>query len=117
MVLILETPSTEHIPSLIRGFETGAFSKYWGKEHKNQDHALRVVFHLCGDDVAEHERYKAFMNGFTDAVHVSAFVPVADVGWRSLMQRTAYRCIERPCARSDYIYQCGVQPAEAQPPG
>ncbi|KAJ8585232.1 hypothetical protein M405DRAFT_773220 [Rhizopogon salebrosus TDB-379] len=69
VVLILDTPSIEHIPSLIRGFESGVFSKYWGKEQEIKDHALRVVFHLCGDEVAGHERYKAFMNGFKDDVH------------------------------------------------
>lgn len=71
--MILDTPSTEHIPSLIRGFESGAFSKYWGNEQESKDHALSVVFHLCGDDVVEHEQYKVFMNGFRSGVHVSAF--------------------------------------------
>jgi hypothetical protein len=77
--LILDTPSIEHIPSLIRGFESGVFSKYWGKQQEIKDHALRVVFHLCGDEVAGHERYKAFMNGFKDDVHVGTFVPRTDV--------------------------------------
>ncbi|KAG2141301.1 hypothetical protein DEU56DRAFT_275902 [Suillus clintonianus] len=69
VVLILDTPSTAHIPSLVQGFESGAFSKYWGKAQEKKDHALRVVFHLCGNDVFEHERYKAFIKGFKDDVH------------------------------------------------
>jgi ribonuclease Z len=56
----------------VKGFESGAFSKYWGKGPEKKDHALRVVFHLCGNDVFEHEQYKAFMKRFEDDVHVSA---------------------------------------------
>lgn len=73
--MILDTPSTAHIPSLVKGFESGAFSKYWGKGPEKKDHSLRVVFHLCGNDVFEHERYKAFMKRFDDGVHVSASCP------------------------------------------
>ncbi|KAG0701177.1 hypothetical protein DFH29DRAFT_831788 [Suillus ampliporus] len=69
VVLILDTPSTAHIRSLLKGFESGAFSKYWGKGQEKKDHALRVVFHLCGDAVVEHEQYKAFIKGFKDDVH------------------------------------------------
>ncbi|KAG1792699.1 uncharacterized protein HD556DRAFT_1293433 [Suillus plorans] len=69
VVLILDTPSTAHIPSLVKGFESGAFSKYWGKGPEKKNHSLRVVFHLCGNDVFEHERYKAFMKRFDDDVH------------------------------------------------
>lgn len=69
VVLILDAPSTAHIPSLVKGFESGAFSKYWGKGSEKKDHALRVVFHLCGNDVFEHEQYKAFMKKFEDNVH------------------------------------------------
>lgn len=69
VVLILDAPSTAHIPSLVKGFESGAFSKYWGKGPEKKDHALRVVFHLCGNDVFEHDQYKAFMKGFEDDVH------------------------------------------------
>lgn len=77
--MILDTPSTKHIHSLITGFESGVFSKYWGKEQESHDHALRVVFHICGDGVAEHEQYKVFMNGFKSGVHVSAFAPSMNV--------------------------------------
>lgn len=69
VILILDTPSTAHIPSLVKGFESGAFSKFWAKGPEKKDHALRVVFHLCGNDVFEHERYKAFMKRFEDDVH------------------------------------------------
>ncbi|KAG1734832.1 hypothetical protein EDB19DRAFT_1135271 [Suillus lakei] len=69
VVLILDTPSSAHIPSLVKGFESGAFSKYWTNGSEKKDHALRVVFHLCGDGVFEHEGYKAFMKGFKDDVH------------------------------------------------
>lgn len=69
VVLILDTPSTAHITSLIKGFESGAFSKYWGKGPEKKDHALRVVFHLCGNDVFENERYKGFMKRFEGDVH------------------------------------------------
>jgi ribonuclease Z len=36
---------------------------------QKKDHALRVVFHLCGHDVFEHEQYKAFMKRFEDGVY------------------------------------------------
>jgi ribonuclease Z len=51
----VDAPSTAHVPSLVKGFESGAFSRYGGKGPEKKDHALRVVFHLCGrSDVFEH---------------------------------------------------------------
>jgi hypothetical protein len=84
VVLILDTPSTAHITSLIKGFESGAFSKYWGKGPEKKDHALRVVFHLCGNDVFENERYKGFMKRFEGDVHVSA--SFSGMQWAVLMR-------------------------------
>ncbi|KAG1723801.1 hypothetical protein EDB19DRAFT_1915912 [Suillus lakei] len=54
-VLILDTPSSAHIPSLVKGFESGAFSKYWTNGSEKKDHAL--------------SGYKAFMKGFKDGMH------------------------------------------------
>jgi ribonuclease Z len=81
-----------HIPSLVKGFESGAFSKYWTSGSEKNDDALKVVFHLCGYGVFEHEGYKAFMKGFKDDVHVSAFC--SGRGLAILMRwRAAYCCI------------------------
>ncbi|KAG1876634.1 hypothetical protein DFJ58DRAFT_865981 [Suillus subalutaceus] len=48
VVLILDAPSTAHITPLVKGFE----------RPDKKDHALRVVFHLCGNDVFEDERFE-----------------------------------------------------------
>ena len=34
---------------------------------------MHAVYHLCGEDVLEDERYKEFMNGFSDETHVSRY--------------------------------------------
>ena len=72
-MLILDTPTLAHISGLLSGFaDGGPFAKYWQVDSK--DHVVRVVYHLCGDDVLEDERYKVFMNWFGPDVHVSEMV-------------------------------------------
>jgi hypothetical protein len=95
--LILDAPSTAHIPSLVKGFESGAFSKYWGKGPEKKDHVLRVVFHLCGNDVFEHEQYKAFMKGFEDDVHVSAPCSVCALGCSDAIESSISLHLEIMC--------------------
>ncbi|KAL4068530.1 hypothetical protein V8B97DRAFT_2024779 [Scleroderma yunnanense] len=68
VVLLFDTPTLAHIPGLLAGFaDDGPFAKYWQIDSK--DHVVRVVYHLCGDDVLEDERYKIFMNQFGPDVH------------------------------------------------
>lgn len=68
VVLLLDTPTLAHIPSLLAGFaDDGPFSKY--RQLNSKDHVVRVIHHLCGDGVLEDERYRSFMNEFGPDVH------------------------------------------------
>ena len=72
-MLLLDTPTLAHIPDLLAGFaDGGPFAKY--HQVGSKDYVLKVVYHLCGDDVLEDERYKSFMNQFGPDVHVSGVV-------------------------------------------
>ncbi|CDO70624.1 hypothetical protein BN946_scf184748.g22 [Trametes cinnabarina] len=70
-VLILDVPTPAHIPSLMTSFtESPFFSQFRSKtEASRKEHPVHAVFHLCGDGVLEDERYKEFMNGFSDETH------------------------------------------------
>ncbi|KAL7284142.1 hypothetical protein ACG7TL_001423 [Trametes sanguinea] len=70
-VLIVDVPTPAHIPSLMASFtESPFFSQYRSKtEASRKEHPVHAVFHLCGDGVLEDERYKEFMNGFSDDTH------------------------------------------------
>jgi ribonuclease Z len=66
-VIILDVPSPDHIESLVSAFATPAYSPFRVKGPANRkDYAVHVVYHLLGSNVLEDERYKAFMNGFSD---------------------------------------------------
>jgi ribonuclease Z len=71
-VLVLDTPTLAHIPGLVSGFaDSEPFARYlWKYTEGSKEHMVRAVFHLCGENVLEDERYKAFMNGFGPEVHV-----------------------------------------------
>ncbi|KIM85847.1 hypothetical protein PILCRDRAFT_817088 [Piloderma croceum F 1598] len=71
VVLILDTPTLGHIHALSSSFtESPFFAKFRSKRPEDiSDHAVRVVFHICGDGILEDERYKAFMSGFGPDVH------------------------------------------------
>ncbi|RDX42667.1 hypothetical protein OH76DRAFT_1410927 [Lentinus brumalis] len=70
-VLILDVPTPAHIPSLLASFtDSPFFAKYRSKdENFRKEHPLHAVYHLCGEGVLEDERYKKFMNGFSDETH------------------------------------------------
>ncbi|KAI0372022.1 hypothetical protein BV20DRAFT_964716 [Pilatotrama ljubarskyi] len=70
-VLILDVPTPEHIPSLMASFtESPFYAKYRSKDiDMRKKHPVHAVFHLCGDGVLEDERYKEFMNGFSDETY------------------------------------------------
>ncbi|KAI0360608.1 hypothetical protein OH77DRAFT_1393497 [Trametes cingulata] len=70
-VLILDVPTPAHIPSLLESFtESPFFAQYRSKSPEmRKAHPVHAVFHLCGDGVLEDERYKEFMNGFSDDTH------------------------------------------------
>ncbi|KAG5654002.1 hypothetical protein H0H81_008584 [Sphagnurus paluster] len=70
-LLILDIPTTTHIPALLSSFED---SPFYAKFRSNRpediaEHSVHSVFHMCGKGVLEDERYIAFMNGFAPAVH------------------------------------------------
>ncbi|KIJ09075.1 hypothetical protein PAXINDRAFT_172647 [Paxillus involutus ATCC 200175] len=71
VVLVLDTPTLAHIPGLVSGFaDSEPFARYlWKYTEGSKEHMVRAVFHLCGENVLEDERYKAFMNGFGPEVH------------------------------------------------
>ena len=66
-VIILDVPTPDHIESLASAFATPAYSHFRVKKptHRN-DYAVHVIYHLLGSNVLEDERYKSFMNGFSD---------------------------------------------------
>ncbi|OJT01745.1 Zinc phosphodiesterase ELAC protein 2 [Trametes pubescens] len=70
-VLIVDVPSPAYIPSLMASFtESPFFSKYRSRTAEGRkEHPTHAVFHLCGEGVLEDERYKAFMNGFSDETY------------------------------------------------
>ncbi|KIK93173.1 hypothetical protein PAXRUDRAFT_829230 [Paxillus rubicundulus Ve08.2h10] len=71
VVLVLDTPTLGHIPGLISGFtDSEPFARYlWKYTEGCKEHVVRAVFHLCGENVLEDERYKVFMNDFGPEVH------------------------------------------------
>ncbi|KAF8075182.1 hypothetical protein FPV67DRAFT_1476334 [Lyophyllum atratum] len=70
-ILILDIPTTMHIPALLSSFEDSPFyAKFRSQRPEDIDeYSVRSVFHLCGQGVLEDERYIAFMNGFAPHVH------------------------------------------------
>ncbi|KAF9220720.1 hypothetical protein BS17DRAFT_797508 [Gyrodon lividus] len=75
VILVFDTPTLAHIPGLLLGFADSApFARYlWKYAEGSKEHVVRAVFHLCGEDVLEDERYKSFMNGFgPEAQHIVA---------------------------------------------
>ncbi|KAI8986907.1 beta-lactamase-like protein [Trametes punicea] len=67
-VLIVDVPTPAHVPSLMTSFiESPFLAKYRTKSMAiNKEHPVHAIFHLCGDGVLEDERYKEFMNGFSE---------------------------------------------------
>lgn len=74
--LILDVPSPEYIPSLMESFTNSPFfHKYRSRTlEERKEHPVHAVFHLCGEGVLQDERYKAFMNGFSDETHVRPMI-------------------------------------------
>ncbi|EGO29330.1 hypothetical protein SERLADRAFT_412876 [Serpula lacrymans var. lacrymans S7.9] len=75
VMLILDTPTPSHIPLLTSAFtRSSLFTSFRSREVRSQeDHAVRAVFHICGNHVLEDEGYKDFMDGFgSDVQHIVA---------------------------------------------
>ncbi|KIY69263.1 hypothetical protein CYLTODRAFT_349872 [Cylindrobasidium torrendii FP15055 ss-10] len=74
VLLILDIPSPDHIPSLLKSFEEIAlYTSLW--QEPNNDQVVSCVFHNCGPGVLEDERYIAFMNKFHDGCSHSVTSP------------------------------------------
>ena len=73
--MIFDIPTPDHIAPLVSAFNQSAFyTKLRSKREEDRtEYFVQSIFHLCGDDVLEDPRYKEFMNGFSDEVHVSHF--------------------------------------------
>lgn len=67
VVIILDVPTSNHVESLVSAFASPAYSPFRVKRPASQkDYVVHVVYHLLGSDVLEDERYKSFMDGFSD---------------------------------------------------
>ncbi|KAH9053195.1 hypothetical protein EDB87DRAFT_1815754 [Lactarius vividus] len=67
VVMILDVPTPDHIESLVSAFATPAYSNFRLKTpDSRKDYAVHAIYHLLGSGVLEDERYKSFMNGFSD---------------------------------------------------
>lgn len=66
-MLVLDIPTPNHIPSLIKAFEDPSYFARFrsATEEERKERRVHAVFHLCGDGVLEDERYKTFMNTFS----------------------------------------------------
>ncbi|KAF9454406.1 hypothetical protein P691DRAFT_717421 [Macrolepiota fuliginosa MF-IS2] len=65
-VIILDIPSVDMIPSVIRSFDT-VYKPFRSLDPNDmEEHAVRVVYHLLGSGVLEDERYLEFMKGFPE---------------------------------------------------
>ncbi|TBU28507.1 hypothetical protein BD311DRAFT_722416 [Dichomitus squalens] len=70
-IIILDVPTSAYIPSLMASFaDSPFFSQYRSKEETaRRQHPVYAVYHMCSTDVLEDERYKSFMNGFSDETY------------------------------------------------
>jgi ribonuclease Z len=67
VVIILDVPTPDHIESLVSAFSTPAYSPFRVKMPVDrEDYVVHVIYHLVGSNVLEDERYKSFMNGFSN---------------------------------------------------
>ncbi len=67
VVMIFDVPTPDHIESLVSAFSTPAYSNFKVKNpDSRKDYAVHVIYHLLGSGVLEDDRYKSFMNGFSD---------------------------------------------------
>ena len=67
VVMILDVPTPDHIESLVSAFATPAYSNFRVKHpDSRKDYSVHVIYHLLGSGVLEDERYKSFMDGFSD---------------------------------------------------
>ncbi len=67
VVMILDIPTPDHIESLVSAFAAPAYSNFRVKNpDSRKDYAVHVIYHLLGSGVLEDERYKSFMDGFSD---------------------------------------------------
>ncbi|KAI9458853.1 hypothetical protein BJY52DRAFT_1267524 [Lactarius psammicola] len=67
VVMILDVPTPDHIESLASAFAAPAYSNFRVKNPDNRkDYTVHVIHHLLGSGVLEDERYKSFMDGFSN---------------------------------------------------
>lgn len=69
-VIILDVPSVEMIPSVIRSFDT-VYKPFRSMDPGDlEKHTVRAVYHLLGQGVLRDERYIEFMKGFPETAEV-----------------------------------------------
>lgn len=70
VVIILDVPFVDMIPSVIHSFNTAYKSFRSSDPDDMEKHTVRVVYHLLGSGVLEDERYLEFMRGFPKTAEV-----------------------------------------------
>lgn len=115
VIIILDIPSPDHIPSVTASFQTSPFYHQF-RSKQCDDYSVHAVFHLCGPRVLEDARYKDFMGGFGDSVHVSKLVDDHSI-IPFTHSRIAPCRISRAQCRSRHVYQCCFQSTQVEPIG
>ncbi|KAH8833314.1 hypothetical protein DL96DRAFT_720405 [Flagelloscypha sp. PMI_526] len=71
VIIVLDVPTPEHIPSLVKTFTESPFYSRFHARHAEftEKHVVRVVYHMLGRSVFEDPRYVQFMNGFDPETH------------------------------------------------
>jgi ribonuclease Z len=76
VVIILDVPAIEMIPSVVRSFDT-AYKPFRSIDPSDvEKHTVRVIYHLLGEGVIQDERYIDFMKGFPEATEVILFMSI-----------------------------------------
>lgn len=65
----MDVPSPGHIPSATAAFEKSPFYQQF-RSKSCEEYTVHAIFHICGEGVLEDARYKDFLGGFADSVHV-----------------------------------------------
>ncbi len=90
-VIILDVPSVDMIPSVVRSFDTVYKPFHSPSPHDLEKHTVRVVYHLLGSGVLEDARYTKFLKGFPETAEVFSSIYHDFVGFDTLVCSTSYR--------------------------
>ena len=118
VVIILDIPTTAHIPAVISAFtESDFYAKFRSRKAEDRtEYLTNVVYHLCGPDVIEDSRYQEFMRGFNSNVNVCSLSSLFSCGLiRNSLLFVAYSLFKGTLPRPRNIHQRRFQPTSIQP--